>query len=285
MDGDVRINPYLSGNFAPVRTEDDFVAKVKGEIPRELRGTLYRTGPNPQFEPRDPNYHWFTGDGMIHAFRVEDGKVTYKNRYVRTPKWTLEHEHGRSLFGGFNPMLTDPIAQGKDSGVANTNIVSHAGRLLALEEGHMPFELEHGTLNPLGYVEAYKGRVTAHPKMDPKTGQMVWFGYGVGEMPLSAGMSYGVTDAAGSQPSICAGVRAPTIAPVTPGKPRVHAAAAAAVGTPWRSATCARASATRRFAWSSVVNAGADRRQSSEGSAATRSAVNAPVSRPDPIGL
>lgn len=197
MDGDVRINPYLSGNFAPVRTEDDFVAKVKGEIPRELRGTLYRTGPNPQFEPRDPNYHWFTGDGMIHAFRVEDGKVTYKNRYVRTPKWTLEHEHGRSLFGGFNPMLTDPIAQGKDSGVANTNIVSHAGRLLALEEGHMPFELEHGTLNPLGYVEAYKGRVTAHPKMDPKTGEMVWFGYGVGEMPLSAGMSYGVTDAAG----------------------------------------------------------------------------------------
>ena len=197
MDGDVRINPYLSGNFAPVRSEDDFELKVKGEMPKALAGTLYRTGPNPQFEPRDPNYHWFTGDGMIHAFRVEDGKVAYKNRYVRTPKWELEHEHGRSLFGGFNPMLTDPVAQGKDSGVANTNIVFHAGRLLALEEGHMPFELEPHTLAPKGYVDAYVGRTTAHPKMDPISGEMVWFGYGVGEMPLSAGMSYGVTGADG----------------------------------------------------------------------------------------
>ncbi len=197
MDGNARVNPYLSGNFAPVRTEDDFVANVTGEIPKGLNGTLYRTGPNPQFEPRDRNYHWFSGDGMIHAFRVEDGRVTYKNRYVRTPKWQLENEHGRSLFSGLNPMGADPLAAGKDGGVANTNIIAHAGKLLALEEGHMPFELEQGSLNSLGYAEQYIGRVTAHPKLDPKTGEMTWFGYGVGEMPLSAGMSYGVTDASG----------------------------------------------------------------------------------------
>ncbi len=197
MDGNTRVNPYLAGNFAPVRTEDDFVAKVTGEIPKGLNGTLYRTGPNPQFEPRDSNYHWFSGDGMIHAFRVEDGKVTYKNRYVRTPKWELEHAHGRSLFAGLNPMGADPLAAGKDSGVANTNIMAHAGKLLALEEGHMPFEMEQGSLNSLGYSQQYQGRVTAHPKLDPKTGEMTWFGYGVGEMPLSAGMSYGVTDASG----------------------------------------------------------------------------------------
>ena len=198
MDGDARINPYLTGNFAPIRSEDDFELNVKGEIPKALAGTLYRTGANPQFEPRDPNYHWFTGDGMLHAFTVADGKVSYRNRYVRTPKWELEHEHGRSLFGGFNPMLTDPIAQGADSGVANTNIVRHAGRMLALEEGHQPFEVEAGTLAPRGYRTEYAGRVTAHPKMDPKTGEMVWFAYGVGEAPLSAGMSYGVTNAAGA---------------------------------------------------------------------------------------
>ena len=196
MDGDVRINPYLSGNFAPVRSEDDFQLKVKGEIPAGLKGVLYRTGPNPQFEPRG-NYHWFTGDGMIHAFQVENGKVGYRNRYVRTPKWELEHEHGRALFDGFNPMGADPLAMGKDGGVANTNILFHAGHLLALEEGHMPFEMTPKTLESKGYVEAYKGRVTAHPKIDPKTGEMVWFGYGVGDMPLSAGMSYGVTDATG----------------------------------------------------------------------------------------
>ncbi len=197
MDGDVRINPYLSGNFAPIRCEDDFDLEVVGEIPAGLKGTLYRTGPNPQFDPRG-DYHWFSGDGMIHAFHVEDGKVSYRNRYVRTPKWELEHSQGRSLFGSFgNPMTTDPMAMGKDSGVANTNIVHHAGRLLALEEGHMPFEVAERTLESKGYVAEYLSRVTAHPKVDHKTGEMVWFGYGVGEVPLSAGMSYGVTDAAG----------------------------------------------------------------------------------------
>ena len=196
MDGEVRTNPYLTGNFAPVRSEDDFVLEVEGEIPAGMRGVLYRNGPNPQYEPRDPNHHWFVGDGMIHAFAVEDGRVAYRNRYVRTPKWELEHEHGRSLFAGFNPMLSDPIAQGHDGGVANTNIVHHAGRLLALEEGHMPFELEERTLAPRGYVQPYCDRVTAHPKLDPKTGEMVWFAYGVGA-PLGAGISYGVTNSAG----------------------------------------------------------------------------------------
>lgn len=197
MDGEVRINPYLSGNFAPVRSEDDYELVVKGEIPKGLRGTLYRTGPNPQFDPRG-EYHWFAGDGMIHAFHVEDGKVSYRNRYVRTPKWRLENEAGRALFGSFgNPMATDPSAMGKDSGVANTNIVFHAGKLLALEEGHMPFEMQPRTLDSKGYVEAYKGRTTAHPKIDPKTGEMVWFGYGIGDMPFATGISYGVTDASG----------------------------------------------------------------------------------------
>jgi len=198
MDGDVRINPYLAGNFAPIRSEDDFNLPVKGELPAELRGALFRIGPNPQFEPRDPNHHWFVGDGMVHGFYVADGKVSYRNRYVRTPKWKLEHEAGRSLFAGFNPMLGDPSVADKDGGVANTNIVFHAGRLLALEEGHMPTEMAPRTLDTVGYAAAYRGRTTAHPKIDPVSGEMVWFGYGVGDMPLSAGMSYGVTDRTGA---------------------------------------------------------------------------------------
>lgn len=199
MDGDVRINPYLAGNFAPIRSEDDFDLKVTGEIPAGLRGALFRIGPNPQFEPRDPNHHWFAGDGMVHGFYVADGKVAYRNRYVRTPKFELEHEHGRSLFGTFgNPMTTDPVAMGNEGGVANTNIVWHAGKLLALEEGHHPFAMDPRTLDSKGYDREFQGKVTAHPKLDPKTGEMVWFAYGVGQMPLSAGMSYGVTAADGS---------------------------------------------------------------------------------------
>ncbi|HYD44888.1 MAG TPA: carotenoid oxygenase family protein [Phenylobacterium sp.] len=199
MDGEARINPFLSGNFAPVRSEDDYDLEVVGEIPQGLRGTLYRIGPNPQFEPRDPNYHWFLGDGMVHAFHVEDGKVGYRNRWVRTPRFELERKEGRALFGAWgNPMTTDPAAVGADGGVANTNIVCHAGRLLALVEGSRPFEVAQGTLDPIGYAESYKGRVTAHPKIDPETGEMVWFGYSTGPMPLNSQVSYGVTAADGT---------------------------------------------------------------------------------------
>ena len=75
---------------------------------KELLGTLYRNGPNPQFAPRGP-YHWFGGDGMIHAFHIENGNVSYKNRWVRTPKWELENKEGEGLSGTFgNPRYTDP---------------------------------------------------------------------------------------------------------------------------------------------------------------------------------
>ncbi len=197
MNAPVRLNPYLSNNFAPVRTEDDFHdLAVEGSIPDGLEGTFFRNGPNPQFAPRDDNYHWFIGDGMVHAFRLEGGKASYFNRYVRTPKWRAENEAGKALFGSWgNPATTDPSVIGQDSGVANTNIVWHAGRLLALEEGHQPFALDPDTLTSRGYLD-YAGaanRFTAHPKIDPETGEMVFFGYGTGT-PLSAGMAYGVVD-------------------------------------------------------------------------------------------
>src|SRR5437868_14468502 len=125
MDGNARINPYLAGNFAPVRSEDDFDLPVTGEIPAGLRGALFRIGPNPQFAPRDPNHHWFFGDGMVHGFFVEDGKVAYRNRYVRPRKWELALAHGRSLFGGGYRLHKDPLTAGHERGVGNTNVLCH----------------------------------------------------------------------------------------------------------------------------------------------------------------
>lgn len=58
--------------------------------------------------------------GMVHGFYVEDGKVGRRNRYVRTPRWKLEHEAGRSLFASFNPSLADPPSKGQDSAIAKT---------------------------------------------------------------------------------------------------------------------------------------------------------------------
>lgn len=202
MNAPARVNPYLAGNFGPIASEDNVQdLRVTGEIPRELNGTFYRNGPNPQFPPRDQNHHWFAGDGMLHAFILSNGLVNYKNRYVRTPKWVLEKRAGKAMFGTFgNPMTTDPAVLGKDSGVANTNVIWHAGRLLALEEGHQPFEVDPTTLESRGYVQ-YAGdanRFTAHPKIDPEKGELIFFGYGVGSMPLSAGMAYGVVDKSGT---------------------------------------------------------------------------------------
>ncbi|HTE94925.1 MAG TPA: carotenoid oxygenase family protein, partial [Bradyrhizobium sp.] len=157
-------------NLAPIPFECDAPhLKVVGELPRELNGTLYRNGPNPQFEA--PGAHWFVGDGMLHAFHLENGRASYRNRWIRTPKWQAEHDAGRALFGGFGRKLPDaPASITEDGGVANTNIILHAGRLLALEEGHLPTEIEPGTLNRLGYCD-YKGGIagpfTAHPKIDP----------------------------------------------------------------------------------------------------------------------
>jgi carotenoid cleavage dioxygenase-like enzyme len=177
-------NPFLQGFYAPVLTESDEPdLRIAGELPRALFGTLYRNGPNPQFTPRGP-YHWFDGDGMIHAFHLENGRASYRNRWVRTPKWQLEHAAGKSLGGGFNDsQASDPRLDALDSTVANTNIVWHAGRLLALEENHEAFALDPVSLMPVGAgYETYGGKLTgpftAHPKIDPQTGEMIIFGYG-----------------------------------------------------------------------------------------------------------
>ena len=81
--------PFLQGYYAPLHMECDAPnLPITGEWPKALNGSLYRNGPNPQFAPRGP-YHWFAGDGMLHAFHVADGRVVYRNRWVRTPKWQL----------------------------------------------------------------------------------------------------------------------------------------------------------------------------------------------------
>ena len=180
MDGSPSTNPYLSGNFAPVRSEDDFDLEVTGEFPAGLRGAFYRNGPNPQFEPRG-HYHWFTGDGMIHGFFVDDGKVAIATATSERRNGSSNTRRARRCSAHSHPMAADPSVTGKDSGVANTNIVWHAGRLLALEEAHKPFEIDPESLKSRGYVEPYRGRVTAHPKIDPETGEMIWFGYSWGD--------------------------------------------------------------------------------------------------------
>lgn len=135
-------NPYLSKGFEPIRIECDSADLiVSGEIPRELSGTYYRIGPNPQYAPRGV-YNPLLGDGMIHAFRIAGQRVAYRNRWIRTQQFALERAAGRALFAtSGNRAEHDPEVAGLSTdGVANTHIVWHGGRLLALEEGHAPIE-------------------------------------------------------------------------------------------------------------------------------------------------
>lgn len=193
-------HPQLMGNFAPIRMECDVPdLVVRGELPAALSGSYYRIGPDPQYPPRG-QYHWFGGDGMIHGFHLDAGKVSYRNRWVRTQKWELERAADQSLINALDPRQSDPAAHAKATdGVANTNVLWHGGRLLALEEQHAPFAVDPLTLESRGswdFDGALVGPMTAHPKIDPETGEMLFFGYMAKGM-FSRDMAYHVVDAAG----------------------------------------------------------------------------------------
>jgi len=161
--------PYwLQGNFAPVSEEltlTDLV--VEGSLPSALTGLFVRNGSNPVTGKSD---HWFLADGMLHGLRLDGGKASwYRNRYVQTP--LLEAKAG--LLGGGPP--------GGVNNQSNVSVVEHAGRLMALGEVGWPYVIDPTTLGTIGTFD-YGGRLgsamTAHPKVDPVTGRLHFFGYG-----------------------------------------------------------------------------------------------------------
>jgi len=92
-------NPWLDGNYAPVFDELTVAnLSVQGEIPNRLNGMFLRNGPNPIYPPTP--YHWFDGDGMIHALHLQDGKASYINRFIQTEGYLREKAAGKSLYGG-----------------------------------------------------------------------------------------------------------------------------------------------------------------------------------------
>ncbi len=177
-------NRFLEGCFAPIDEEYTHAElKITGEVPRDLNGSFYRNGPNVKFAPRG-DYHLFAGDGMTHAFHIEDGKVGYRNRWIETAKFRMENELGRCVVNPMNPFdcedgYLDFVLTDKD-GLANTACVWHGGRMLILEEGHQPFEVDPLTLEAKGtynFNDKLTTAMTAHPKLDPVSGEMIFFAY------------------------------------------------------------------------------------------------------------
>lgn len=159
-----KLHWHLIGNWAPVKEEiTEHNLEIKGEVPRDLNGLFVRNGMNPVSGYSD---HWFFGNGMLHGIYLENGKASYKNRYVKTPYY----ENDLNVISSFGDLSASP---------ANTHIVNHAGKLLALEETSLPWELNRD-LETIG-VEDYKGKLntamTAHPRVCPETEEMLFFAY------------------------------------------------------------------------------------------------------------
>ncbi len=175
--------PAFTGFFKPERWEADIPdCEVEGEIPAELDGAFFRVQPDPQMPPRLGNDIAFNGDGAISQFRIKNGRVDFKHRWVRTDKFRLERDAGEALFGAYrNPLKDDPRVKGRYRGTANTNAFFHGGYLFGLKEDSPAVAMDANTLETFGYHD-FDGQVTsptftAHPKIDPHTGNMCCFGY------------------------------------------------------------------------------------------------------------
>ena len=189
--------PYLTGNYAPQLEEISAPdLAVVGHLPADLSGIFTRNGSNPRFTPKG-RYHWFDGDGMVHAVQLEAGKATYRNRFVRTRGLAAEIEAGEALWKGLEerPDFSSPRGPYKDT--ANTDLVYHAGQLLALWWlGGKPHVIALPSLETRG-IQRYGGKLgkgmCAHPKVDPVTGEMMFIDYG----PLPPYLTYGVVSKEG----------------------------------------------------------------------------------------
>jgi carotenoid cleavage oxygenase len=180
-------NPYLVGNFAPVRDErDDADLAVTGAIPSELNGLLLRNGPNPILDPDPGTYHWFLGDGMLHGFELSRGRARYQNRWVRS-------RAACEALG--EPAPTGPAEVNGLPVWANTHVVAHAGRIYALVESALPTAMraDLSTIGADDFGGSLTSPFTAHPKIDPLTGELLFFGYDLAPPYLR----YHVVDARG----------------------------------------------------------------------------------------
>lgn len=161
-----RPNPSLTGIHAPMTDEMTVTdLSVSGAIPPELDGTYMRIGPNPATTPNAASYHWFTGDGMVHGIRLRDGKALwYRNRWIRSKP--VSAALGEAPAPGPRHGINDTV---------NTNVVNVAGRTFALvEAGAFPVEIdaELATIAHNPFDGSLTGSFTAHPHLDPATGEM-----------------------------------------------------------------------------------------------------------------
>ena len=173
-----------------------------GEIPTDLDGVYLRNTENP-LHPSLKFYHPFDGDGMIHVVGFRDGKAFYRNRFVRTDGLAAEDEAGGALWPG----LAEPVQVAKrDYGwgartlmkdASSTDVIVHRGTALTsfYQCGDLyrvnPLTAETTGKEDFNGGFPFEWGVSAHPKVDDATGELLFFTYSK-QAPY---MRYGVVDA------------------------------------------------------------------------------------------
>ncbi len=195
-------HPYRTGPWRPQTGEwngDDLA--VVGEVPTDLDGVYLRNTENPLL-PSMKMYHPFDGDGMIHLMGFRNGQAFYRNRFVQTDGFRAEQKAGEALWAGLAepPSLTKVDygwgARGLLKDSSSTDVVVHGGEVLSTfyQCGDL-YRLSGTSLDTLGKQD-WHGQfptvdgISAHPKVDEHTGEMMFFNYGT----AAPYMHYGVVD-------------------------------------------------------------------------------------------
>jgi carotenoid cleavage dioxygenase-like enzyme len=175
--------PFFTGGERPCRFEAEvYNCTVRGQIPEQIDGTYYRVMPDSLWGPLYDNDVFINGDGCINAVRIRNGHADFKSRYVRTEKFLVERVARQAVYGRYRNRFTDdPRVKHRIHSTANTHVVYYQNQLLALKEDSKPYSMDPDTMETTGYFD-FMGQYsapthTAHPKIDPETGEMITMGY------------------------------------------------------------------------------------------------------------
>lgn len=185
--------PSCHGGLENLDEEHSYwIEQIDGSVPQDLKGTFFRNGPGRQRIGSEQYGHWFDGDGMLCAFTFDEGKVHFKNSYVKTPKYLDETASQSIQYRGFGTQIPGGLKKNflkMPANPANTSTMYHGGKLLALNEGGRPWELKPDSLDTVGEY-TYDGALgksnvfSAHGKVHQRTGDYINFGAGISGIGL-----------------------------------------------------------------------------------------------------